>query len=245
MNALADKRVLLIGAGGLGSPVATLLARAGVRHIEVVDDDQVELSNLQRQTLYTSVDVGRSKAQLAAASIEREADAAGHAGTRAVAREMRLYPDTATELVRGFDLVVEGTDNYPTKFLTCVACAFVKVPCVQAGAVRWVGWTMGSVPGQSACLRCAFEDIPAGPDRGCSEAGVLGPVVGVIGALQASVALRLLLGHGRAAGVLHHYRGLTGALRRLRVAPRPACPTCSGRIQTLDAARYLPQECAA
>jgi molybdopterin/thiamine biosynthesis adenylyltransferase len=245
MNALADRRVLFVGAGGLGSPVATLLARAGVGHIEVIDDDQVELSNLQRQTLYTSADVGRGKAQLAAAGIEREAHAAGHASTRAVAREMRLCPDTATELVGGFDLVVEGTDNYPTKFLTCDACAISKVPCVQAGAVRWVGWVMGSLPGHSACLRCAFEDIPAGPDRGCSEAGVLGPVVGVIGALQASVALRLLLGDAPAAGVLHHYRGLTGSLRRLRVAPRQACPTCSGHIQTLDAARYLPQECAA
>jgi len=120
-----------------------------------------------------------------------------------------------------------------------------SVPCVQAGAVRWVGWSMGALPGVSACLRCAFEDIPRGPDRGCSEAGVLGPVVGVIGALQASIALRLLLGDATAAGVLHHYRGLTGTLRRRRLARSTACPSCSGAIRTLDAARYLPQECAA
>ena len=245
MTALATKRVLLIGAGGLGSPVATLLGRAGVGYVEVLDDDHVELSNLQRQTTYSHDDIGGAKAPLTAASIEREARRVGHATTRSVAREMRLYPETATDLVRGFDLVIEGADNYPTKFLTADACALAQIPCVQAGAVQWVGWVMGSVPGTSACLRCAFEDIPEGPDRGCSEAGVLGPVVGVIGALQASVALRMLMGDSQAAGVLHHYRGLTGALRRRRIARSERCPLCTGHIQTLDAARYLPQECAA
>jgi adenylyltransferase/sulfurtransferase len=245
MSALTGKRVLLVGAGGLGSPVGTLLARAGVGYIEVLDDDTIELSNLQRQTLYAAPDIGRSKSLLAAQRIEQEARAFGHAATRAVAREMRLYPDTATELIRGFDLVIEGADNYPTKFLTSDACALAGIACVQAGAVRWVGWALGCVPGSSACLRCAFEDIPSGPDRGCSAAGVLGPVVGVIGALQASIALCLLLGDARAAGVLHHYRGLTGALRRRRIARSERCPACSGQIRTLDAARYLPQECAA
>ena len=245
MNAFANKRVLLVGAGGLGAPVAALLARAGIGMIEVLDDDRVELSNLHRQTLYTQSDVGLSKAACAAKRIEQESRDAGHWHVRGVAREMRLYPATATALVRGFDLVIEGADNYPTKFLTCDACALAKIPCVQAGAVRWVGWAMASIPGSSACLRCAFEDIPTGPDRGCSAAGVLGPVVGVIGALQASLALRLLLGDASAAGSLHHYRGLTGALRERRIARGSSCPTCSGQIQTLDAARYLPQECAA
>jgi molybdopterin/thiamine biosynthesis adenylyltransferase len=245
MNPLAVKRVLMIGAGGLGSPVAALLGRAGVGYVEVLDDDSVELSNLQRQTLYSSADVGHSKAVRAAQRIEQEARRAGHVTTRAVAREMRLYPDTANALVQGYDVVIEGADNYPTKFLASDACALAGVPCVQAGAVRWVGWAMGAVPGRSACLRCAFEDIPRGPDRGCSEAGVLGPVVGVIGALQASIALRLLLGDASAAGVLHHYRGLSGALRRRRVLRSDACPACNGAIRTLDAERYLPQECAA
>jgi molybdopterin/thiamine biosynthesis adenylyltransferase len=142
-------------------------------------------------------------------------------------------------------LVVEGSDNYPTKFLTADSCSLARVPCVQAGAVRWVGWALGCVPGQSACLRCVFEDVPPGPDQGCSQAGVVGPVVGVVGALQAGIALRLLGGHTQAAGVLHHYRALEGALRRRPVAPNPRCPACSGEIARIDPARYTAPDCAA
>jgi adenylyltransferase/sulfurtransferase len=245
MTGLTHKRVLLVGAGGLGSPVAALLARAGVGHLEVVDQDRIELSNLHRQTLYRPADVGQSKSVVAAARIESEARAAGHAQTRAVAREQRVYPEHVLEAVRGFDLVVEGSDNYPTKFLVADACALEKIACVQAGAVRWMGWAFGSIPGGSACLRCVFEDVPEGPDRGCSVAGVVGPVVGVIGALQAAIAIQLLRGETHAAGVLHHYRALPGALRRTRVPRSSGCPLCDGRIADIDAARYLPRSCAA
>lgn len=244
MTAFAGKRVLLIGAGGLSSPVAALLARAGVGYIEVVDQDRIEISNLHRQTLYQAADVGRSKSETAALRIEREAKNVGHAATRSVAREMRVYPERVLEAVHGFDLVVEGSDNYPTKFLVADACALSGVACVQAGAVRWVGWAFGSVPG-STCLRCVFEDVPEGPDRGCSVAGVIGPVVGVVGALQAAIALQLLRGDAQAAGVLHHYRALPGAVRRARVPRSAACPLCTGKITTIDAARYLPPSCAA
>jgi adenylyltransferase/sulfurtransferase len=243
--ALRDKRVLLIGAGGLGSPAGTLLAQAGIGYLEVLDDDQVELSNLQRQTLYSERDVGAPKAQRAAEQLRLLARAAGHAHTEVQARKGRLRPDSALERVRGFDLVVEGSDNYPTKFLTADACQLAQVSCVQAAAVRWVGWTLGYVPGQSACLRCVFEDIPEGPDQGCATAGVIGPVVGVMGALQASIALRLLLGQNQAAGMLHHYRALAGALRQTRIARSPLCPACNGQITVVDPARYQPPDCAA
>jgi adenylyltransferase/sulfurtransferase len=116
---------------------------------------------------------------------------------------------------------------------------------VQAAAVRWVGWSLGFLPGQSACLRCVFEDIPEGPDQGCSTAGVIGPVVGVMGALQASIAVRLLLGQHEAAGVLHHYRALAGALRRTRIARSPRCPACTGQITGVEPTRYIPPDCAA
>jgi adenylyltransferase/sulfurtransferase len=245
MSGLAGKRVLLIGAGGLGSPVAALLGRAGVGYVEVLDDDLIEASNLQRQTLYTAADVGQSKACVAAQRLMLEAQRAGHESTRAVAREARLDPDTALEAVRGFDLVVEGTDNYPSKFLTADACMLARVACVQAGAVRWVGWALANTPGSSACLRCAFEDIPSGPDRGCATAGVIGPVVGVLGALQASLALRILLGDSAAAGRLLHYRGLTGQLRSLQIQASKHCPACTGAIRSLDAARYAPEQSAA
>jgi adenylyltransferase/sulfurtransferase len=242
---LRDKRVLLIGAGGLGSPAGTLLARAGIGHLEVLDDDVVDLSNLQRQTLYNEQDVGKPKAQQAAEQLQRLAHAAGHRHTDVHARTGRLRPENALERVHGFDLVVEGSDNYPTKFLTADACYLAGVSCVQAAAVRWVGWTLGCVPGQSACLRCVFEDIPEGPDQGCATAGVIGPVVGVMGALQASIALRLLLGRNQAAGTLHHYRALDGALRQTRIARSPLCPACSGQLTVVDPARYQLPDCAA
>lgn len=242
---LREKRVLLIGAGGLGSPAGTLLARAGIGYVEVLDDDLVELSNLQRQTLYSEQDVGRSKAQRTAEQLRLEARAAGHTHTEVQAREGRLRPDIALERVRGFDLVVEGSDNYPTKFLTADVCSLAGVSCVQAAAVRWVGWTLGCVPGRSACLRCVFEDIPEGPDQGCATAGVIGPVVGVMGALQASIALRMLLGRADAAGVLHHYRALDGALRQARIARSPLCPACNGQLTVVDPDRYQPPDCAA
>ncbi|HET8935866.1 MAG TPA: HesA/MoeB/ThiF family protein [Polyangiales bacterium] len=245
MSALRDKRVLLVGAGGLGSPAGTLLARAGVGYLEVLDDDVVELSNLHRQTLFTCDDVGQSKVQRAAAQLQNIAHTAGHRHTEVRAHSGRLRPDVALDLVRGFDLVVEGSDNYPTKFLTADCCSLARVACVQAAAVRWVGWSLGFLPGQSACLRCVFEDIPEGPDQGCSTAGVIGPVVGVMGALQASIAVRLLLGQHEAAGVLHHYRALAGALRRTRIARSPRCPACTGQITGVEPTRYIPPDCAA
>ena len=245
MSPLGDKRVLLVGAGGLGSPAGTLLARAGVGLLEVLDDDLVEESNLQRQTLYTRADVGAPKASCAAQRLRSEAQLAGHSHVHVRAHEGRLTPADALALVRDFDLVVEGADNYPTKFLTADACSLAGVPCVQAGAVRWVGWVLGSLPGRSACLRCVFEDIPEGPDRGCATAGVIGPVVGVIGALQAATALRLLTGDAAAAGVITHYRALDGALRRAAVPRSADCPACNGQMTRIDQARYAAPECAA
>ncbi len=242
---LASKRVLLIGAGGLGTPIARVLAQSGVGLIEVMDDDVVELSNLHRQLLYCENDLGKSKALLACACIERDALAANVGGTRAVAREMRLDPDNALEAVGSFDLVIEGADNFSTKFLVADACALAHVPCVQGGAVRWTGWVLGSLPGQSACLRCVFEDLPEGPAQGCAEAGVIGPVVGVVGALQAALALRILRGDSAAAGVLHHYRALTGVVRSRALVRSASCPSCTGRISDLNATRYVPRECAA
>jgi molybdopterin-synthase adenylyltransferase len=241
---LSDKRVLLVGAGGLGTPVALILARSGVGFIEVADDDVVDLSNLHRQLLYTEADVGRAKASAACARIEREARDAGQT-CMAVAREMRVLPDSARAAVRGFDLVVEGADNFASKFLIADACALEGVPCVQAGAVRWTGWALATLPGRSACLRCVFEDIPPGPAHGCAEAGVVGPVVGVVGAIQAALALRILHGDASVAGVLHHYRALEAKLRHQPVQPRAACALCRGTISDLNENRYAPRECAA
>ena len=233
-------RVLVVGAGGLGSPVLRLLAAAGgsgVDHITVIDDDMVDESNLHRQTLYSSGDVGRSKIDRAAGVLRDLSP-----GLSVQTIEGRFVPDTATDLLSDHTLVVEGADNLATKFLVADAARLSGVPAVQAGAVRWAGWALCALP-DSACLRCLFEDIPRDRIETCAEAGVVGPVVGVLGGLEAALVLRLLRGE-RPGGELWHYDALKGALRKTFVRRRSDCPLCAGEIQDLRMERYT-AACAA
>lgn len=241
---VSDKSVLLVGAGGLGSPVALTLARAGVGRLTLIDDDAVDASNLHRQTLYDAGDVGARKGNAAARRLAAEARTAGRPVSVEVLHR-RFLPDVAVELAARHDLVVEGADNFATKFLVADATALARVPVVQAGAVRWNGWALASVPGETACMRCVFEDIPRDRIETCAEAGVVGPVVGVLGGLEALLALRLLGGERAAAGVLWSYRGLEGVLRPSRVRRRAGCPLCAGDIDDVRMERYRGPGCAA
>ena len=230
-------RVLVVGAGGLSSPVLRLLAQSDVAHISVVDDDLVDESNLHRQTLYTDADVGRSKIERAKACLETLSPRLSVSVV-----EGRFVPERAPALLEGHDLVVEGADNLATKFLVADAARLAGVPAVQAGAVRWAGWTFCALP-DSACLRCLFEDIPRDRVETCAEAGVVGPLVGVLGGLEAALVLRVLRGE-HPAGELWHYDALKGALRRTFVRRRSDCPLCTGKIQDLRTERYT-AACAA
>jgi molybdopterin-synthase adenylyltransferase len=229
-----ERGVLVVGAGGLGSPVLGVLAKSGVARFTLLDDDRVDASNLQRQTLYTERDVGSLKVEAAARRVRELAPA----DVRVETVVDRLVPDNALELMRGHALVVEGADNFATKFLAADAAKLARVPLVSAGAVRFTGWAMASLPDEGACVRCVFEDIPRGQPETCSVAGVLGPVVGVLGALQAALAIELLLGRTRAAGVLYSYDALGIGLRKRRVHARRDCPLCRGDVSALDDARY-------
>ena len=238
MSGPGQPEILLVGAGGLGSPAALVLARAGAARLTLIDDDVVDRTNLHRQVLYGDEDVGRPKVERAAARLRTE-------GASVETIEGRLLPDRAVELVSRFDLVVEGADNFATKFLASDACRLAGVPLVSAGAVRWTGWALAWHPGAAgACLRCVFEDIPRDRVETCAEAGVVGAVVGVIGALEAALAQRILLGDRAAAGELWSYRALPGSLRASRVRPRAGCESCLGAIPTeLAASRYAPPAC--
>lgn len=236
--------VLLVGAGGLGSPAALALVRSGLRSITIVDDDAVDASNLHRQTLYTDADVGERKGEVAARRLAAEARKCGRDLDVEVI-EGRFLPDNAIALLQRHDLVLEGADNFATKFLVADAAALARVPSVQAGAVRWNGWALASIPGETACLRCVFEDIPRDRVETCAEAGVVGPVVGVLGAVSAGLAARLLEGDRAHAGVLYGYRGLEGSLRKSHVRKRADCPLCEGRIDDVRLERYVGPDCAA
>jgi adenylyltransferase/sulfurtransferase len=221
-----------------------VLARCGLGHITVLDDDVAELSNLHRQVFYEIDDIGLAKAPVFARRVRDDAARNGFA-LDVVAREIRALPESAVELVTGYDLVLEGADNFASKFMIADACALMSVPVVQAGAVRWVGWVVAAAGRGGPCLRCVFEDVPNGTHDTCAAAGVIGPVAGVVGALQAAVALDLLSGHSGAAGTLWSYDGLKGSIRCRRVGRRDACDLCSGRITDTDVSRYAPPECAA
>ncbi len=233
---LEGARVLVIGMGGLSCPAVRVLVQSGVTHFTLVDDDRVEASNLQRQTLYTAREEGELKVDAGARALSRWAPEASVLQLEKLVD--RVHPDNALDLISRHTLVLEGADNFATKFLVADAAKLARVPCVQAGAVRYGGWALASMPDAGVCLRCVFEDIPRGAPETCAVAGVLGPVVGAMGAIQAALSLQLILGRTAAASVLYSYDALLGKLRRHRLSRRDGCPLCSGLIRDLDLERY-------
>ena len=236
---LSRARVLVVGVGGLGCPAAMALARAGVGTIGLADDDVVEATNLHRQILFTEADVGAPKIDVAARALERLAP-----GLRVERHATRLLPPNAVDLASRYDVVVEGSDNFPTKFLAADACRLAERPVVHGAALRWNGTALAVGPRGGPCYRCLFEDVPDGDAPSCADAGVVGPVVGVVAAAQADFALALLAGEG-VAGTLFTFDGLRLAARRRRIAARAGCPLCGHdrTIQDVDAARYAPVTC--
>jgi molybdopterin/thiamine biosynthesis adenylyltransferase len=231
-----SRSVLVVGVGGLGSPAAIALARAGVETLGLADDDVVETSNLHRQILFEDGDVGKDKLDAAFAGLRRWAP---ESKSRIVLHRTRMLPENARELASQYDLVVEGSDNFATKFMVADACLIERVPVVHASAVRWHGTALAVSPRGQPCYRCLFEDIPHDAVQGCSEAGVVGPVVGVVAALQVDLALALLDGKD-VAGTLVTFDGKANEHRRRAIPRRRDCDLCSlGRIETIDTARYV------
>jgi molybdopterin/thiamine biosynthesis adenylyltransferase len=246
---LASKRVLLVGVGGLGSPAAIVLARAGVGTLGIADDDAVDLSNLHRQILFQDADVGRNKVDAAVDGLRAWTSDTTCTPPAVIAHKTRLLPHNARELVRAYDLVVEGSDNFATKFMAADACFLEGVPVVHGSAVRWHGTALAVGATGQPCYRCVFEDIPHEHAPNCAEAGVMGPVVGVVAALQADLALRLLVGEP-VAGELVTFDGKTGRHRRRPAAPRASCPLCGPpgietRIESVEMSRYVAPSCDA
>lgn len=237
------KRVLLVGLGGLGCPVAAVLARAEGVELWLCDDDQVDVTNLHRQTLYGDADLGQHKLDVARAALVN----LGVAPERVVLIRSRLLPENARALVSQVDLVLEGADNFATKFLAADAAYLQSRPIVHGAAVRFVA-TAWAVSGRGApCYRCLFEDVPPGAQQGCSEAGVMGPVAGFCGALMADLALRVLADDQSALGSLYTYDGAADRLRQVPASPRPDCALCgtSPGISDITASRYTAPSCAA
>jgi sulfur-carrier protein adenylyltransferase/sulfurtransferase len=227
---LAAARVLVVGAGGLGSPVALYLAAAGVGTLGLVDFDVVDESNLQRQVLYGVSDVGRPKIE---AAVERLADLNPH--IRLVPHPVRLTSENALDVVGGYDVVVDGSDNFPTRYLVNDACVLLGKPYVYGSIFRFEGQVSVFWGAHGPCYRCLFaEPPPPGLVPSCAEGGVLGVLPGVIGSLQANEAIKLLLPPGSGAepfgaqlGRLITFDALRLRFRELRLKKNPDCPVCS------------------
>ena len=241
-------RVVVVGVGGLGSPAAIVLARAGVGTLVLCDDDEVAATNLHRQILFDAADVGQSKTAAAAHRLASWSEG----GVTIEIGPGRFLPENATEVLRSTraDLVIEGSDNFATKFLVADACALAQVPVVHAGAVRWHGTALAVAAHGQPCYRCLFEDLPRAGEEApsCAEAGVIGPMVGVVAALQADLALALLDGRD-VAGTLVSFDGKTGERRRRRIAARPGCALCgsgdASRVISIERSRYTAPPCSA
>lgn len=229
--------VLVVGIGGLGSPAALYVAAAGVGRIGLLDDKSVELSNLQRQTLFADGDQGRAKVEAG-----RDRLMALDPALQVDALRDTFRPANAAALLEAYDVVIDGTDAFETKFLLNDAAIIMKRPLVHGAVLQWMGQATTVLPG-GPCLRCLFGNPPDPASvLTCEDAGILGAVTGMVGSVQAEEALKLLLAAGDPlSGRLWQHDGLRGETRVITFPRDPACPVCSAHPMITDLSRYTDQ----
>lgn len=220
---LFNAKVLLIGTGGLGSPLGLYLAAAGVGTLGLVDFDQVDLSNLQRQVIHANDEVGNPKVDSAERRIK-----AMNPDTNVIKHKVKISSDNALDLIRDYDLVIDGTDNFPTRYLTNDACVLLNKPNIYGSIFRFDGLATVFKADEGPCYRCLYpEPPPPGMVPSCAEGGVLGILPGVIGLIQATEAVKLIVGIGRTlVGRLLVYDALQMTFRELKLRKDPSCPVC-------------------
>jgi molybdopterin/thiamine biosynthesis adenylyltransferase len=220
---ILNGKVLIIGAGGLGAPIAVYLAAAGVGTIGIVDADDVDMTNLQRQVIHFTPDIGVPKVESAARKMKE-------LNPEITVNAHKMFVDSSNirELINPYDFVIDGTDNFAAKFLINDACVFEKKPFSHGGILRFEGQTMTILPGQSACYRCVFHSPPpknAVPT--CSQAGVLGAIAGMLGTIQAAEALKFFAGVGDLlTNRLLMFNAKTMDFRKANFKKNPKCPIC-------------------
>lgn len=233
-------RVLIVGAGGLGSPAALYLTAAGVGTIGIIDGDRVDVSNLQRQVLFDAAGIGGPKAALA-----RERLLALNPEITVEAHDQDLRAANAREILSGYDLVIDGSDRLGTRYLVNDACVLFGKPLISAAIHRFEGQAMTYVPGRGPCYRCLFSENAEGAAPNCAEAGVLGVLPGVMGTIQATEAIKLITGAGEPLiGRLLTYDALSLSFREFRFGRRPDCAVC-GEQPTIREPRDTAELCAA
>jgi adenylyltransferase/sulfurtransferase len=225
---LLAARVVVVGCGATGTNIANHLARAGVGHLTVVDRDFIELNNLQRQLLFDEQDLAENLPKAAAA--ERKLRAINsEIEVRGIVSDINA--ENVESLIAGATVVLDGTDNFETRFILNDACIKHHIPWIYTGAVATYGMSQTIIPGQTACLRCLFNDVPPpGTTATCDTAGVVGPVVGAIASVSATEAIKLIVGHGDLnQGIIHFDLWYNTFEQFEGNGPRPDCPACQGR----------------
>lgn len=234
---LAGSSVFIVGAGGLGSAASLYLAAAGIGKIGIIDSDRVEISNLQRQVLHRVNDIGALKTESARETIRQL-----NPDCRIEIFSERLTVENIHSVIRGYDIVLDGSDNFTTRFLVADYCWFEKLPLVSAAVVRFEGQLLSVLPEKGCpCYRCLIPELPD-QVQSCVDAGVLGPAVGVMGTLQAVETVKMLLQIGRR--LTHHlqiYDALKGEFRTVRRPADPDCPLCGPRPTIRQLAQYREQ----
>lgn len=237
---LLNGKVLIIGAGGLGAPAAMYLAAAGVGTIGITDADEVDLSNLQRQIIHTTNDIGKAKVQSAKETME-----AINPDVKVVTYREFVDSTNIMDMIKEYDFIIDGTDNFPAKFLINDACVMAEKPFSHAGIIRFQGQLMTYVPGQGPCYRCVFQDPPpkdAVPT--CKQAGVIGAMGGVIGSLQAMEAVKYLIGKGELlTGKLLTYNALKMEFRTIKLPQNKHCAVCGENPSITKLIDYEQSEC--
>ena len=237
---LLQSKVLIIGAGGLGAPAALYLAAAGVGRIAIVDGDEVDVTNLQRQIIHFTEDVGTPKVDSAAGKLNRL-----NPDVKVEAYHQLVTSANAADLVARYDFVIDGTDNFPAKFLINDACVLGGRPYSHAGILRFDGQAITVLTHRSACYRCLFlEPPPPGSVPSCSQAGVLGPIAGIMGTIQAMEAVKYLLGAGRLlSDRILIVDALNMSFREVEVKRNPRCPVCGENPTISSLIDYEQQVC--
>ncbi len=237
---LLNASVLIIGAGGLGAPAAMYLAAAGVGHIGIVDADEVDLSNLQRQIIHSTADIGKAKVKSA-----KESMLAINPDIKVDTYRTFVTSENIMELLKDYDFIIDGTDNFPAKFLINDACVMAKKPFSHAGIIRFQGQLMTYVPGEGPCYRCVFKNPPpkdAVPT--CKQAGVIGAMGGVIGSLQAMEAVKYIIGQGDLlTGRLLTYDALKMQFRTVPLPKDCHCAVCGENPTITELIDYEQAEC--
>ncbi|MDR0862508.1 MAG: molybdopterin-synthase adenylyltransferase MoeB [Oscillospiraceae bacterium] len=237
---LMEAKVLIIGAGGLGAPAALYLAAAGVGTIGIADADTVDISNLQRQVIHSTPDVGKSKVESA-----KESMLAINPEITVNTYRKFVLAKNVMELIADYDFIIDGTDNFPAKFLINDACVLAGKPFSHAGIIRFKGQLMTYVPGEGPCYRCVFKEPPP-PDAvpTCREAGVIGAMGGVIGSLQAMEAVKYIIGKGKLlTGSLMTYDALTMEFRKIKLPHRHDCAVCGDHATITEPFDYEQAAC--